>query len=341
MLTKSTIKDEFDVKPITSGQMEQWVTECVNIYQGNPPWLDPDDNIDTINFAKSVCSEAARLTTLGIGIHVDGSARAAWLQKELERIYYRLREWVEYGCAHGTVILKPNGDSVELYKNDEFIAEFRGSKEYPHMLHGPITIDDRIGTLLERHEGFDPKTAAGIAECLNAVAKHGFAGLPKKYMVKLGALMLKTRMTYNDGVRLYGKYVAGWGDKSITWRFVAKKGGKAVAEVRKAPVESVSLAVQADTTFLRENGAWDMATLRFRAVDQNGNVLPFCNRVVAIRVEGVLELIGADHIALSGGMAGAYLKTTGIPGSASVTLDCEGMEPVKLDFTVEVRHDPI
>ena len=168
------------------------------------------------------------------------------------------------------------------------------------------------------------------------MAKYGFTGLPKKYMVRLGALMLKTRMTYNDGVRLYGKYVAGWGDKSITWRFVAKKDGEAVAEVRKAPVESVSLRVQADTTSLRESGTWDMATIRFQSVDQNGNVLPYCNRVVSIRAEGVLELIGAEHIALSGGMAGAYLKTTGVPGSASVTLECEGMEPVKLDFTVEV-----
>ena len=229
-----------------------------------------------------------------------------------------------------------NAESVELYKNDEFIAEFRGSKDYPHMLHGPLCIDDRIGVLLQKHEGFDPKTAAGIAACLNAVAKYGFAGLPKKYMVKLGALMLKTRMTYEDGVRLYGKYIAGWGDKTTSWRFVAKTGGEAVAEVIKAPVSSVSLRVQTDTDSLRENGTWDMATLRFQAVDQNGNVLPLCNRVVSIRVEGVLELIGSDHIALSGGMAGAYLKTTGVPGTATVTLSCEGMEPVQLSFTVEV-----
>jgi beta-galactosidase len=94
--------------------------------------------------------------------------------------------------------------------------------------------------------------------------------------------------------------------------------------------------VQADTDSLRENGTWDMATLRFQAVDQNGNVLPLCNRVVSIRVEGVLELIGSDHIALSGGMAGAYLKTTGLPGTATVTLSCAGMEPVQLSFTVEV-----
>ena len=114
------------------------------------------------------------------------------------------------------------------------------------------------------------------------------------------------------------------------------KGIATVAEVRKGPVQSVSLRVQADTTTLVEGETWDMATLRFQAVDQNGNVLPYCSRVVSIQVDGVLELVGADHIALSGGMAGAYLKTTGVPGSARVTLTCEGMEPVTLEFTVEV-----
>ena len=229
-----------------------------------------------------------------------------------------------------------NADTVELYKNDEFIAAFQGSRDYPHMQHGPIRIDDRIGSLLEKHEGFNPRTAAAIADCLNAVSKYGLAGLPKKYYLKLGAAMLKTGLGYEDGVRLYGKYVAGWGDKSTTWRFVAKKDGAPVAEVRKAPVESVSLRVQADTTTLREAGTWDMATIRFQAVDQNGNVLPMCSRVVSIRTEGVLERIGPGHIALSGGMAGTYVKTTGVSGSGAVILECEGMEPVKLDFTVEV-----
>jgi beta-galactosidase len=143
-------------------------------------------------------------------------------------------------------------------------------------------------------------------------------------------------MTYEDGVRLYGKYVAGWGDKTTCWRFVAKNGGERVAEVRRGPVQSVSLRVQTDTTTLTERGTWDMATLRFQAVDQDGNVLPYCSRIVSIRVEGVLELVGDPMIALSGGMAGAYLKTTGVPGTATVTLSCEGMEPVKLSFTVEV-----
>ena len=120
MLLKSKAKDEFNIEPIGSEQMDSWISECVRIYQGNPCWLDPDDNIDTVNMAKSVCSEIARLTMLAAGVKVDGSARAKWLQEQVDKIYFQLREWVEYGCAYGTIVLKPNGDSVDLFTRGQF-----------------------------------------------------------------------------------------------------------------------------------------------------------------------------------------------------------------------------
>lgn len=120
MLLRSRAKDEFNIEPIGSEQMDAWINECVNIYQGRPCWLDADDHIDTVNFAKAICSEVARLATLGIGIHVDGSARADWLQKQIDNVYFQLRHWVEYGSAYGTIILKPNGNSIDLYTPDQF-----------------------------------------------------------------------------------------------------------------------------------------------------------------------------------------------------------------------------
>lgn len=120
MLTKSKAKDEFNIEAISSEQMSAWISECINIYQGNPSWLNEDDHIDTINMAKAICSETARLTTLGIGVKLDGSARAEWLQKQINRVYFQLRNWVEYGCAYGTVILKPNGSDIDLYTPDMF-----------------------------------------------------------------------------------------------------------------------------------------------------------------------------------------------------------------------------
>lgn len=122
MIFKSKAKEDFQIESITSSEMERMVERCINIYQAKPYWLDESDHVKTINFAKSVCSETARLAMLGTKITIDGSARAEWLQAQVDSIYYKLREWVEYGCAYGTVILKPNGKSVDLVTPENFIV---------------------------------------------------------------------------------------------------------------------------------------------------------------------------------------------------------------------------
>lgn len=156
MLWQGKAREEFEIEPIGSDQMESWVAECVNIYQGNPCWLDEEDHIDTVNFAKSVCSETARLVMLGIGIKIDGSARAEYLQKQIERLYYQLRNWVEYGCAFGTIILKPNGDCVQLYTREEFIVTHStdGNIDGAVFFHQK-KFEDKWYTRLEYHRFID------------------------------------------------------------------------------------------------------------------------------------------------------------------------------------------
>lgn len=148
-------KEEFGVTSITSADMDRWVQECANIYQGNPCWLNSDDDIDTVNFAKAVCSETARLATLALKITLTGSARAEWLQKQIDSVYFLLREWVEYGCAYGTVILKPNGETVDLYVPGEYsVTEAKGGRITGAVFFNTVK-DDRVEgrwyTKLEYH----------------------------------------------------------------------------------------------------------------------------------------------------------------------------------------------
>lgn len=169
MLTNSKIKDEFDVKPITSDQMERWVQMCVDAYQGNPPWLDEDEGIDTVSFAKAVCSETARLAMLATGIHAEGSARADWMQEQIDRIYNQLRAWVEYGCAYGTVILKPNGAGIDLYKPGEFeITHHKDGKIDGAVFTDSVEVGDKWYTKLEYHRFLDSG--------LYAIDNHCFVG---------------------------------------------------------------------------------------------------------------------------------------------------------------------
>ena len=84
MLFQSRAKQEFGTKDLTSGKVAQFIEICGNTYGGEPFWLDSEQHIRTINFAKSVCSETARLTTLDVAITVDGGTRAKWLQEQLD-----------------------------------------------------------------------------------------------------------------------------------------------------------------------------------------------------------------------------------------------------------------
>ena len=148
-------KEEFGVTSICSADMDRWVQECANIYGGNPCWVSSDDDIDTVNFAKAVCSETARLATLALKITLTGSARAEWLQKQIDSIYFLLREWVEYGCAYGTVILKPNGETVDLYVPGEYsVTEAKGGRITGAVFFNTVE-DDRVEgrwyTKLEYH----------------------------------------------------------------------------------------------------------------------------------------------------------------------------------------------
>ena len=152
MLFKSKAIEEFNIETIGSEQMDDWINECVNIYQGNPSWLDEDDRIDTVNFAKAICSETARLSTMGIGIHVDGSARAEWIQEQIEKIYFQLRHWVEYGCSYGTVIMKPNGDTIDLYNRSQFeITHVTGDQIDGVVFHNQEKSGKKWYTRLEYH----------------------------------------------------------------------------------------------------------------------------------------------------------------------------------------------
>lgn len=239
----------------------------------------------------------------------------------------------------GTIYAFTNADSIRLYKNGEFVREFFPGKEYPHMKHPPIPIDDRIGSLLEEKEGFSPSVAKQLRQCLLAAAKYGTGALPPRILLLAAKLMLINRLTYQQAVDLFGKYVAGWGEIATSWRFEAIRNGQPVAQQVREPVQRIRLEVRSDTQILTERNTWDMATVRIRAVDQNGCLAPFASRAVTLTVEGDAELIGPSALPLEGGMAGTYLRTLGRAGQATLTLQAAGMEPVTLNFTIQKEGD--
>lgn len=121
MAFSAAAREEFGISAITSPTMEEHIGRWGRIYKGSPDWINADDGIKTINFAKAICSETARLTMLGTKISVSGSSRADYLMKEINKIYFKIRQWTEYGCNYGTILLKPGDSGVDVYTPAEFI----------------------------------------------------------------------------------------------------------------------------------------------------------------------------------------------------------------------------
>ena len=77
-----------------------------------------------------------------------------------------------------------------------------------------------------------------------------------------------------------------------------------------------------------------MAAVRLKAVDEHDNLLYFCCEPLKISVEGPIEIIGGDMVSLKGGMAGIYVRSTGIAGSASVTVSNPQLGTITISFAV-------
>ncbi len=176
MVFKRIAKDDFNVNSITSSAMEAAMRTYADIYAGVPDWVDVEDDIKTINFAKAICSETARLAMLGTKITIDGGVRAKWLQEQIDSIYFKLRDWVEYGCAYGTVVLKPNGSSVDLVTPDNFMVTDQSNGS----ITGIVFINREVSssgkkfyTRLEYHRFLDDGNYAISNKCYVSDSENG------------------------------------------------------------------------------------------------------------------------------------------------------------------------
>lgn len=238
-------------------------------------------------------------------------------------------------CIRGNVWVFTNADKVRMYKNDRFIKEYAPKNSYfPDMVRSPILIDDYVGDVFESELGFSHKKAESLREAMNYIAIHGYGDITPKFALLALKCLVLYRMSVDEIVDLYTKYVGDWGGRSTVYRFDAIKDGKVMKSVTKTPMSKVKLEVTPSHTDLHESSSYDVAAFRIRALDENGNPLPYCNEPVTVRLDGDIELIGNSAIPLRGGMAGAYVKTKGKLGKATVTFSSSICEDITIDLNI-------
>ena len=197
-----------------------------------------------------------------------------------------------------------------------------------------MKVTDTIGQLLVTEEGMSEAQAKLIRKCLLSAAKHGLSNLPPADRLRMARAMAQYGFTYKEADRLYGKYVGNWGGEATVWRFDAKKDGRVTASTTKAPARLLQIEAKASSRELREGDTYDMALVRVRILDENGNVASYAQLPVRFTVEGAAELAGPETAAAEGGMCGTYVRTCGKTGEAVLTVEAPGCERVRIRFAV-------
>ena len=244
-------------------------------------------------------------------------------------------------CIRGDIWLFTNADSVKMYKNDTFIKEyFTKDTPFKNLPHGPILVDDFIGDTLAENEKFSKGFAKRVTHALNSSARYGMGNLSLADKIAGLEMLIFHRMSVKDIVDIYQKYIGDWGGKATSFKFEALKDGKVAATVIKETVKEIKIEVSVSHTNLVEDKSYDVASVRIRAVDQNGNVLPFFAESAKLKAEGAIEVIGPRTVPLRGGMAGTYIKSKrrmGSTGKLVISLRAGG-EKIKKEIEFKISE---
>ena len=240
------------------------------------------------------------------------------------------------GGNRGDVYILSNADSVKMYKNGRFLKEyFTKDSEYENLKYGPILIDDYIGdAIIEGEPDMGRKQAEELKSLFNEVSKVGLYGMSKRMMAKAGYISVKYKMSMNDAVALYNKYIGDWGGESTEFKFEAIKDGEIVKTLVVTTMKEMSLLVETSHVKLIDDESYDVAAVNIRAIDENGNILPFANDPISLSTIGPIEVIGPSIITLQGGMGGTYVRTTGKKGEAKLIITPQFGESKEVKYSV-------
>ncbi len=258
------------------------------------------------------------------------------------------------GGLFKNIYIYSNADLVKVYKNDVQIAlyctsadmrekleksgEYREISNYSsfrNLAHGPVYMNDFIGDRLIRDEGYKPGVSKAVKKLLMDALENGMDHLSLSAKLTAARLMLFHRFKIADGIRLYTKYVSGWGETSNVYRFEAIKDGNVIKTVTKGATNKPHLKVTADHTELVEDTSYDAALVRITAVDDYDNVLPYCQDPVTIEAVGEIEIVGPSLTSLKGGMTGTIVRTKGKAGSGELRIADNRGNYVTLSFEVK------
>ena len=235
-------------------------------------------------------------------------------------------------AVYGDIYVATNCDYVSLYKNDEYVGDFYpNKKEYKFVKHPLILIDDLVGKTF-KEERFQEKHWAKMGKTFSYYAIHGFNKMKLMDSLFLARMMLKYKMNYSDLVYYWNKHVASWGGIAKKWTFKGFKDGKEVIFKEIGPSKVFDLKVETKRTTLESRDTYDVARVKVSHVDEYDSLMYYSQRIINIKAEGAIEVIGDESQTLLGGQLSIYVRSKQ-KGHGKLTLKMDNIEKV-IEFEV-------
>jgi len=224
------------------------------------------------------------------------------------------------------IYIATNCDYVEVYKNNEFVTKLLPKNDkFKYLKHPPILLDDIVGETFNEPK-FPKKTHLKIARMLSYAAMHGFNNLPRKTTLYLAYCMIKYKVSYTELVGIWNKYVGSWGGMAKTYKVVGYKDNKKVKEVEIGPSNEFDLEVIPNKTILENKDTYDTLKISLRHIDSYKSTMQYSQRIIEVKTEGPISLVGPHIQTLVGGQLTLYVNSLNQKGKASINVKMDDIE---------------
>ncbi|MBN2299980.1 MAG: glycoside hydrolase family 2 protein [Acholeplasmataceae bacterium] len=202
-----------------------------------------------------------------------------------------------------------NMDYIKLFKNDQYVGTFYpDKKQYPNLEHPPVIITDFIGDTLKENEKMSHRDAEMTKGILKTVGQYG-NHLPLKFKLKILYLLKKYKMSYDEGVKMFYRYMSGWGTEKMSYRFEGYQNNQLMKTVFKENNETFEYVLDVIKKELKIEDTYDVSRCVISKVNQHQELVQYSFDPITIKVSGAVELIGPNQVSLQGGTLGFWVKT--------------------------------
>lgn len=228
-----------------------------------------------------------------------------------------------------------NCDSVVLsYEGEKVGTYYPDRKQFAHLPHPPVFLDDLIGSRVEALTGFSRKERSLIRYILNRFGTVGF-DLPLTKKLALGLLMRRHHLRYADAVNLYERFALCWDGTGQSWTVEGWKDDIPVASIHLGPMRDLHVVLTCDDHRLSPNETYDVIRCVVSLEDADGQVAWMSSAPIHITVSGAVSLIGPEDISLSGGCGGFYVRSGVDRGEGAVQVSSDYYGTASADFQVD------